>query len=145
MKIINLLKAIVLCSFVLIFQSYTISVEKISPIDTTETIGDWQLLGSKTVKSGLDRDVINVTASKGVYKKLKIKVKAAPIFMKKMIVHYQNGTTQSIAIRKNIAQGSESRVIDLPGNNRVIKKVVFWYEKGVWTNKKPIVNLWGRH
>ena len=68
-----------------------------------------------------------------------------PIFMKKMIVHYQNGTTQSIAIRKNIAQRSESRVIDLPGNNRVIKKVVFWYEKGVWTNKKPIVNLWGRH
>lgn len=145
MKMTNFLKTIMLCCTVLFFQSFTTSVEKISPISPTEMTGGWQLLGSKTVKSGLDRDVINVTGSKGVYKKLKIKIKSAPIFMQKMVVHYENGTKQSVAIRKNIAQGSESRIIDLPGNNRVIRKVVFWYEKGNWATRKPVVTLWGRH
>lgn len=140
----HLLKAILLGCSVLFFQSFSAPMEEIKPMNSSEITGGWRLLGSKTVKAGLDRDVIKVTASRGVFKKLKIRVKGAPIYMQKMVVHYGNGTTQSLAIRKNIAQGSESRVMDLPGKNRAIKKIVFWYEKGNWTTKKPVVTLWGR-
>ena len=48
--------------------------------------------------------------------------------MHKLVVHYGNGETENIEPRNNFSAGSESRVIDLPGNKRVIQKIVFWYD-----------------
>ena len=48
--------------------------------------------------------------------------------MHKLVVHYGNGETENIEPRNNFSAGSESRVIDLPGNKRDIQKIVFWYD-----------------
>ena len=48
--------------------------------------------------------------------------------MHKLVVHYGNGETENIESRNNFSAGSESRVIDLPGNKRDIQKIVFWYD-----------------
>ena len=48
--------------------------------------------------------------------------------MHKLVVHYGNGETENIELRNNFSAGSESRVIDLRGNKRVIQKIVFWYD-----------------
>jgi hypothetical protein len=105
---------------------------------------DWDLLGVRTVTANTDRDEIEVTATRGLFKKLKFTVKGHPIFLEKMIVHYGNGEVYDHPVRFNIAAGSESREIDLPGNNRIIKKVVFWYEKANWLGGAPVVSLWGK-
>jgi len=138
--------AILLIAFSLC-QSFTSPVENNSfttDCIEEELLGDWVVLGSRTVKASLDRDVITVTASRGFFKKMKFFVKNAPIHFEKMIVHYGNGDVWEHAIRRNIAAGSETRVIDLPGNRRIVKKVVFYYKKGAWTARTPVVTLWGR-
>ena len=137
----------VLFSLAILFQSFSIPAIPSNPcaIETNESIDDlWVRLGTTTVKSDLDRDVINITARRGGFKKMKIKVKAASLDMKKIVIHYGNGNTQSVAIRKNFSAGTESRIIDLEGNHRFVEKVVFWYKKDKWYSNKPIVTLWGR-
>jgi hypothetical protein len=109
-----------------------------------EALEDWDLLGVRTVNATLDRDEIDVTAARGMFKKLKFTVKGQPIFLEKMIVHYGNGEEYNHPIRYKIDAGSETREIDLPGNNRIIKKVVFWYEKATWLGGTPVVTLWGK-
>ena len=61
-----------------------------------------------------------------------------------MKVHFANGDIVDIAIRKVIPAGGETRLIDLPGRNRIIKKVVFWYESTKKNSKRATVRLFGR-
>lgn len=107
--------------------------------------GGWEKLGSKKVNFGLDRDEIIVTARDGRFTKLKIKVKKGGINMHKMVVHFGDGGTQNVAMRNNIGRGGESRVIDLQGGKRVIKKVVFWYDTKNLSARRAKIELWGRH
>ncbi len=104
----------------------------------------WKILGITNVKGTLDRDVVKVTAKKGLFRSIKIKVRTGPLEMKKLIVHFGNGEIQDIAIRKHFGKNTESRVIDLKGQKRAIKKVVFWYAKKKWAGPKPTVVLWGK-
>ena len=105
---------------------------------------EWKLLGITTVKEALERDEVKITALKGQFTHLKIKVRNAPLEMKKFVIHYGNGEKHQVFIRKNFAKGSESRAIDLRGDKRFIKKVVFWYAKKKWSGKKPVVALIGK-
>ena len=59
-------------------------------------------------------------------------------------MHYSNGSKHDVAIRFNIPAGGESRVIDLPGGNRNIRKVVFWYDTKNVARGRANLALWGR-
>lgn len=111
---------------------------------TTDRAG-WERLGARKVNYGLDRDEIFVTAKDGIFSALKIKVKRGGINMHKLVVHYGNGQTDEIELRQNFAPGSESRVLDLVGNKRIIQKVVFWYDTKNIARRRGVVELWGRH
>lgn len=111
---------------------------------TTDRAG-WERLGTRKVNYGLDRDEIFVTAKDGIFSALKIKVKRGGINMHKLVVHYGNGETDEIELRQNFAPGSESRVLDLVGNKRIIQKVVFWYDTKNIARRRGVVELWGRH
>jgi hypothetical protein len=112
--------------------------------EATETPA-WELLGQRKVNFGVDRDVIPVTVTEGTFSKLKLTVLHNGIELLDLKVFYANSDVQDIAIRKYIAAGGETRVIDLTGEERVIRKVQFIYEtKG----RKPVratLQLWGRH
>lgn len=105
----------------------------------------WELLGSRKVNFAADRDEILVTRAEGVFTGLQLRVKRGPINMHRMIVHFGNGETQEIELRENFRAGSASRVVDLPGNRRVIRKVVLVYDTKNFANSKAVVELWGRH
>jgi hypothetical protein len=107
--------------------------------------GVWVKLGTRLVNFGLDRDEIIVTGQEGVFDAIKIKVYGAPVNMHKVVVHYRNGTSQEIELRNNFAPGSESRVCDLTGNERIIVKIVFFYDTNNFARKKGRVEAWGRH
>ena len=110
-----------------------------------QTSRPWELLGVKKVDYALDRDEVLVTAREGTFTGLKIRVKRSPINLHKIVVHYGNGQVDEIDVRTNIRAGGETRVIDLPGNKRVIQKVVFWYDTKNLARGKGVVELWGRH
>ncbi len=105
----------------------------------------WELLGSRKVNYGLDKDEIVVTRQEGVFSALKIKVKRGGINLHRVAVHFRNGEVQELEVREDIPAEGESRVLDLTGNKRIIVKVVFWYDTKNYANQKAVVNLWGRH
>lgn len=107
--------------------------------------GRWEKLGERKVNFSGDRDEIHVGVSDGKFDALKLKVTDGAINMKRMVVHFGNGDTKELELRNEMARGSESRVIDLPGNNRIITKVVFWYDTKNKANRKAHVELWGKH
>jgi hypothetical protein len=105
----------------------------------------WEKLGQRKVNFSLDRDEIGVGRFEGFFTALQVRIRKGPINMHKMVVHFHNGDTKEIELRNNFAAGSESRVIDLPGNTRIIDKIVFWYDTKGFADSKAVVELWGRH
>jgi len=138
MKLINFApNLLMLCAMTLFTLSFT--------TENNALKGPWEMLGMRKVNYSLDRDEIIVTRAEGIFTALKVKVKKAPINMQKLVVTFGNGEVEELELRNNFAAGSESRVIDLPGNKRVIKKIVFWYDTKNIANRKGIVEVWGRH
>ena len=115
-----------------------------TPLKNTASAQRFDKLGERKVSFKNDKDVISGRWD-GWYKALKIKVRGGSLNMQKMVVHFRNGETLEIPLKNNFTDGSESRVIDLPGAKRLIEKVVFWYEATSSDGNKPTVELWGRH
>ncbi|MBK6993403.1 MAG: hypothetical protein IPH31_00200 [Lewinellaceae bacterium] len=105
----------------------------------------WELLGARKINYGLDRDEIIVTRAEGVFSAVQLRIKRSPINMHKLAIHYGNDEVEEIELRENYRAGSQSRIIDLPGNKRIIKKVVLWYDTKNLAHGKGVVELWGRH
>ena len=112
---------------------------------TVDSPPRWEKLGQRKVNFRVDRDEIIVGRFEGFFDALQVKVKKGPINMHRMVVHFRNGQTTEIELKNNFSAGSESRVIDLPGNNRIITSVAFWYDTKGFSGSKAVVELWGRH
>lgn len=107
--------------------------------------GKWQLLGERTVNDKLDHDIIRVTAAKGDFKAIQIRVKGASVDFHKVIVVYGNGMRQEIEMRHTIPAGGSSRIIDLAGHDRYIREIECWYDANTIRGRKALVRIWGRH
>lgn len=107
--------------------------------------GDWEKLGSRVVNYGVDKDVIPVGANEGGFKKLKVVVKGGAINMHKMDVNFMNGADQTVELRHNFNKNSMSREIDLTGDKRRIKSIVFYYDTKNLAKSKAVVTVFGKH
>ena len=114
-------------------------------IGSSMGIGDkWVFLGERTVKHTLDRDEIMITAKRGEFTKLKFKVKKAKVDFHKVVVVYGNGERMEVELRDKIPAGGETRAIDLRGRDRVIKKIIFFYDTDSRSGKRAVVRLFGK-
>ena len=104
----------------------------------------WVLLGERHVSDRIDHDSIPVTASQGGWTGIKLKVLQAPVRFYNLKVVYGNETVDEIPIRFLIPKGGESRVIDLAGGSRVIKRIEFWYDAKTVGAGGAVVRVWGR-
>lgn len=105
--------------------------------------GTWQHIGTATVGFKADRDVVVVTGA-DTFRKLKFKVRDAKIEILDIDVIFENGEHQDIQVRSVIERGGESRIIDLKGNTRRIKRVAFVYKTiPNFSFEKAEVTLWG--
>lgn len=104
----------------------------------------WEKLGQRQVGWKVDRDVIPVTIAEGAFKKIKIAIRGRKVHVLDLKVHFANGGTFDVKLRKDFAPGSESRVIDLPGAARVIKKVSVIYRKVGKRPGKATIVLFGK-
>jgi hypothetical protein len=107
--------------------------------------GNWVKLGTKKVDMHADHDEILVTAQEGVFTKLKFKILKAPLLVHNVRVVFGNGESKNIVFDKKFPPGTESRVIDLPGNKRIIKKIKMNYKTPKNANGKAIVLVLGKH
>jgi hypothetical protein len=106
--------------------------------------GSWRLIGQTHADHGADHDTIIVQGPFDNFRKIKFKVTDAPLNMLHMVVTYDNGAPDRIEVRQNIAQGGESRVIDLKGvGKRSIRRFDFWYDTQGLLKGKADVTVFG--
>jgi len=103
----------------------------------------WHKIGETTVNFEKDRDQILVIGADR-FASIKFKVKGAPIQLMDLEVYYESGDKQDINVNMPIKELGESRVIDLNGGERDLKKIVFVYK--TISNRKDVkaeVEVWG--
>lgn len=110
---------------------------------TTQAQGGWRFIADKMVGFGVDHDVIVTGNTNDDFRKLKLRVTDGPLKMYDMKVYFDNGDVQDISIRAHIRQGGESRVIDLDGGLRHIRRIEFWYETKGFRKGRARVAVWG--
>jgi len=106
--------------------------------------GGWQALGERVVQGHNDHDVIQVTASEGHFRSIQIEVRGSALEMYNLVVTFGDGERYSPDTRFVFNRGTETRVIDLPGAERVIRSVAFHYGNLPRGGKARIL-LFGRH
>jgi len=106
-------------------------------------VQQWKFIADKNVRFGIDHDVIIVTGN-DAYRQLKLRVTDAPLKINDMKVHFENDDVFDVSVKSELRKGSESRVIDLPGGSRRIKKIEFWYSTIGVTKGTSRVAVWGK-
>lgn len=107
--------------------------------------GEWEKLGSRVVNMQAEHDVISVTATEGLFTKVRLKIMKAPIHLLNINIVFGNGENKNVVFNKKFAAGSFTRVIDLTGNKRFIKKVKLNYKSVPVGKGRAIVSLFGKH
>ena len=100
-------------------------------------------LGDRVVQGGADHDAIGVGRADGRWHQIMIVVEDAPIEMFDVVVTFGDGQRFSPPTRLTFGADSRSRVIDLPGGARFIRRVDFRYGNLV-AGAQAKVELWAR-
>src|ERR1043165_574915 len=101
--------------------SYSAIAQKIA-VETNDEPG-WHKIAQTTADLKQDRDEVIVVGADH-YRSIRLKVKDVPVEITDFTVVYEDGAKQDISVRSLIKPGDETRVIDLEGKDRAIKKVV---------------------
>ncbi len=114
--------------------------------DRRDAIADahsrWDKLGERWVHGRADRDIIHVGRRDGRFHRLQIVVEHSALDMYDVRVVFADGSVYSPPTRMVFGRNSKSRVIDLPGRGRVIRRVEFRYGN-LPGGGRAQVELWG--
>jgi hypothetical protein len=113
-------------------------------VDSTMAQGRWKVLGKRKVNHLVDHDTIHVTAVRGDFRRIRIRVSKVAVDFHRVVVHYANGGDDTIPMRMRVRAGGYTRVIDLRGSDRVIRSVDFWYDTRGLAGRHGIVTLYGQ-
>jgi hypothetical protein len=137
----RLTKTLLFLSIIALFSFTTLKSTKTISLKPSE----WFFLEDKKVGFGADHDVIHFGNWKDDVRQIKLKVTDGPLKMYDMKIYFDNGEVQDVSLRFHFAQGSESRVIDMNGGFRHLKKIEFWYETKGFARGRSRVAVWGRN
>ncbi|HWU88724.1 MAG TPA: hypothetical protein VN253_15765 [Kofleriaceae bacterium] len=102
----------------------------------------WDKLGERWVNGRVDRDIIHVGRKESRFHKLQIAVEHSALEMYDVRVVFGDGSVYSPPTRLIFEPNTKSRVIDLPGGARVIRRVEFRYGN-LPGGGRAQVELWG--
>ncbi len=105
----------------------------------------WDLLGSRRVTDRVDHDEIVITAKEGTFTALQLRVKGVAVQFRSMTIHFANDEKQEVELKNVIPAGGQSRVIDVVGAERIIRRVSFVYDSQSVRGRRAYVRLYGRH
>ena len=100
-------------------------------------------LGERWVNGGADHDAIHVGRKDGRFTSIMLVVENAPIELFELDITYGNGEHQQFPTRLVFNPDTTTRMIDLAGGARVIRRVDFRYGNLV-AGARAKVELWGR-
>jgi hypothetical protein len=103
----------------------------------------WERLGDARVDGRRDHDNIRVNA-RGRFRAIRFFVQGGDIEIERVVVHFENGNDTEVEVRDRIRDRRTTRAIDLPGDERRIRSVEFWYGRENWGRSRPQLVLYGR-
>lgn len=140
MKMKGLISLLVVA--VLLIQAQQLFAQTASSVPAR--VDDWLLLGTHTVDYTLDRDVIALK-EKRKFEALKLVVKNGTLNMHKCTVHFTDGETKDIELSDGMNKANDGIIMDLKGSNRSVEKVTFWYDTKNNSDKRSVVEVWGKN
>ena len=112
-----------------------------APSDKVEK-GKWEKLGERSVEGKLDKDTILVGREDGIFDSIRVKVEGSALEMFDIKLTFGNGETFEPKTKLVFGKDSWTRVIDLPGEKRIIRKVELKYGN-LPGGGKARVEFWG--
>jgi hypothetical protein len=101
----------------------------------------WNFLGHTQIDKSRDYGRIQVTRHDIPFRSIQLRVGGEAIFFDRLVIHFDDGTSQAMTISDRIAPGGKNFVIDLLGG-RSIETVELWYFKEPWS-QNPTVSVYG--
>ena len=113
------------------------------PAESRAMRNGYSYLGERFVNGGADHDAIHVGRADGRFTSMMLVVENAPVEIFDVDVTFGNNERYRIPTRLVFGPDSTSRMVDLPGGARIIKRVDFYYGnlRGAGQAK---VELWAR-
>jgi len=102
----------------------------------------WDLLGHARIDATRDHQKILVTRRGGLFSSIQLRISGDPIFFDRVIVHFDNGTSQALPIRDRLSPSAKNNILDFHGERRAIESVELWYFNQHWA-QSPTVILYG--
>jgi hypothetical protein len=146
MKRNTLLQSIRLLSLLLLVLSFSLpaDAQRRDRDDRYRRDDDrWERLGDARVDGNRDHDTIRVKSG-GRFRAIRFFVQGGDIEIQRVVVHFDSGDDTEVDVRSRIRDGRTTRGYDLPGYERRIRSVEFWYSKENWNRNKPQLVLYGR-
>jgi len=113
------------------------------PAIITKDKAGWQKIGEVTASFQVEKDGISVMG-KDRFKAIKLLITDASINIYDVEVFYESGDSEHFDVKSELKAGQETRILDLKGSNRELKKVVFTYKSVVnMENDKAHIELYG--
>ncbi|MBE7490770.1 MAG: hypothetical protein HS108_03250 [Planctomycetes bacterium] len=104
----------------------------------------YKVIATRTVDFAKDTDVLIIGESKGKFSSLIIEVEDGELEMHDFTITFGNGKQHSPELRAEFKEGSRSRQIDLPGEQRTIERITFKYRSTKLREGKAEVRLYGK-
>lgn len=109
----------------------------------TDSKAGWHKIAETSADLKMDKDEIVVLGADH-FKSIRLKVLDEPLEVSNISVIYENGQKQDIEVRRLIKAGGKTRVIDLDGRDRAIKKILLMYKSVPnAAHDKAHVEIWG--
>ena len=103
---------------------------------------DWQKIALTIVNFNQgEKDIL--IAGKEKYMSIHFRVATGQVDIKSLEVFYENGNKQDIAVNEIVKAAANSRVLDLNGEGRILKKIVMKYQAVANTDDREArMELW---
>ena len=88
----------------------------------------WDFLGYTQVDSSQDHGRIQITRRDGHFRTIQLRVSGEAIFFDRLVVHFDDGTSQELMVSDRISPGGRNYVIELLGE-RSLESIELWYYK----------------
>ncbi len=124
------------------FMLALISYHQTSSAEVRWDSKGWVKLGERQVDGNVDRDTIAVGRNDGQFSKLTLVVDNSDLELLDFEITFGNGEKHNPRVRHLFKEGARTRVLDLPGDKRVIKSIDLKY-KNIAGGGKAHVEVWG--
>jgi hypothetical protein len=103
-----------------------------------------EFLGKREVNFGIDRDTIPVSRAAGPLRQLIVVARMNPVEVYNIRVIFESGASEDFNLREKLFVERDRLIVDLPGNARRVREVIFRYRKLNNAARRAVVELWGR-